>query len=44
MPGWIVRGGSVVVRSLHTGFVQNYARLMVFGLLAFFVAYLILGR
>jgi NADH-quinone oxidoreductase subunit L len=44
MQGWIVRGGSVVFRSIQTGFVQNYALLMVFGLLAFFVAYLILGR
>jgi len=44
MQGWIVRGGSVIFRSVQTGFVQNYALLMVLGLLSFFVVYLVLGR
>ncbi len=42
--GWFVRGGSVVLRSVQTGFVQNYALLMVLGLLAAFIVYLTLGR
>src|SRR5262249_29783567 len=41
LQGWIVRGGSVVLRSVQTGFVQNYALLMVLGLLAFFIVYLV---
>jgi NADH-quinone oxidoreductase subunit L len=41
LQGWIVRGGSVVLRSVQTGFVQNYALLMVIGLLAFFIVYLV---
>jgi NADH-quinone oxidoreductase subunit L len=44
LQGWIVRGGSVIFRSAQTGLVQNYALLMVLGLLAFFVVYLWPGR
>ncbi len=40
MQGWIVRGSSVIFRSVQTGFVQNYALMMVAGLLVFFVVYL----
>src|SRR5262249_49656243 len=34
LQGWILRGGSVVLRSVQTGFVQNYALLRVIGMLA----------
>jgi NADH-quinone oxidoreductase subunit L len=44
MQGWIVRGGSVILRTVQTGFVQNYALLMVLGLLVFFIIYLWPGR
>ncbi len=44
LQGWIVRAGSVVLRSVQTGFVQNYALLMVLGLIAFFAVYLITAR
>jgi NADH-quinone oxidoreductase subunit L len=44
LQGWIVRGGSVVLRSIQTGLVQNYALLMVLGLLVFFIVYLWPGR
>jgi NADH-quinone oxidoreductase subunit L len=43
LQGWVVRGSSIVLRSVQTGFVQNYALLMVIGLLAFFVVYLLVG-
>ena len=42
LQGWIVRAGSVVLRSVQTGFVQNYALLMVLGLIAFFAVYLVI--
>jgi NADH-quinone oxidoreductase subunit L len=44
LQGWIVRGGSVVLRSVQTGLVQNYALLMVVGLIAFVVVYLTIAR
>jgi NADH-quinone oxidoreductase subunit L len=44
LQGWIVRAGSVVLRSVQTGFVQNYALLMVLGLIAFFAVYLMTAR
>jgi NADH-quinone oxidoreductase subunit L len=44
LQGWIVRGGSVVLRSVQTGLVQNYALLMVVGLIAFVMVYLVIGR
>jgi NADH-quinone oxidoreductase subunit L len=44
LQGWFVRGGSVVLRSVQTGLVQNYALLMIVGLITFFVVYLVIGR
>jgi NADH-quinone oxidoreductase subunit L len=44
LQGWIVRFGSIVLRSAQTGLVQNYALFMVFGLIAFFVVYLVILR
>ena len=44
LQGWLVRAGSVVLRSLQTGFVQNYALLMVLGLIAFVAVYLFAAR
>jgi NADH-quinone oxidoreductase subunit L len=44
LQGWLVRAGSVVLRSLQTGFVQNYALLMVAGLIAICVVYLAIGN
>ncbi|MCW5971535.1 MAG: NADH-quinone oxidoreductase subunit L [Blastocatellales bacterium] len=43
LQGWMVRAGSVVLRSAQTGLVQNYALLMVLGLIAFFAVYLLAG-
>src|SRR6185503_1436790 len=40
LQGWIVRGSSVIFRSVQTGFVQNYALMMVAGLLVLFVVFL----
>jgi NADH-quinone oxidoreductase subunit L len=44
LQGWVVRGGSVVLRSVQTGLVQNYALLMILGLLSFFIVLLFAGR
>jgi NADH-quinone oxidoreductase subunit L len=44
LQGWLVRAGSVVLRSLQTGFVQNYALLMVAGVIAICVVYLAIGN
>lgn len=44
LQGWLVRAGSVVLRSIQTGLVQNYALLMVLGLIAFVAVYLIVAR
>jgi len=39
--GWIVQEGSLLVRRLQTGLVQNYALLMLFGIFAFVGIYLL---
>lgn len=44
LQGWLVRAGSIVLRSVQTGLVQNYALLMVFGLIAFCLVYLMIGN
>jgi NADH-quinone oxidoreductase subunit L len=43
LQGWLVRFGSIILRSAQTGLVQNYALLMVIGVIAFFAVYMLAG-
>ena len=43
LQGWLVRLGSIILRSAQTGLVQNYALLMVIGVIAFFAVYMLAG-
>jgi NADH-quinone oxidoreductase subunit L len=38
--GWVTKAGSIILRTLQTGFWQNYALLFVFGLFVIFLVYI----